>query len=254
MREADGAQLAGLDVAGHLGERGKRHVHLTAEQVGDHRRSALVGHMHGVDAGLGLEQFTRQMLHAAIAWRADAGTAGLRLDPLEQLVQILGRYLGAGDEHQRNRGGERDRREVLDRVVVQLGVETGADGVRGRGLEQRVAVRRRLGHVLRAHRGACARAVVHDHGLAPLGAELVGNHAADHVSRAARWIRHDHAHGLGRVALRERGGDGGEGGGAGKRCQQHAQGRTASVHVGSPGFFESKGDVLFSFDWSGSNS
>ncbi len=81
---ASAAQPAGADMFDREDDLVEQHLHLTAEQVGDGRRVAAIGHMQHVDAGHHLEQFAGQMRR-----RADA--AGRHID-------FARMRLGIGDE------------------------------------------------------------------------------------------------------------------------------------------------------------
>ena len=100
---------------------------------------------------------------------------------------------GLHHQHEGHRRGERDRREVLRRIVGQLLVERRVGGERaGRHEEQRVAVGRRLGDRGRGDHRAAAGAVFNDDRLAEplfqLRLELPARHD---VHRAARPERQD---------------------------------------------------------------
>ena len=96
-------------------------------------------------------------------------------------------------QHDRCRGDEADRREVLARIVARTGVEAGIDRRRaGMRHGDRVAVRRGLGGDAHPEHARRAAAVVDDDLLAETGAELVGDDARNRVDAAARRERHDH--------------------------------------------------------------
>ena len=59
------AHLAGLDMRHRRGAGLDRHLDLPADQVGHHRRAALVGHVHDIDARHRAEHLAREMLGAA---------------------------------------------------------------------------------------------------------------------------------------------------------------------------------------------
>ena len=135
----------------------------------DHRRAAAaIGHVQHLDAGDVLEQLARQMRRAAVAgrrerqlardwpWRRRSPPAPTSSGGSALIVMISGR-LATQD----------DRREILHRVVRQAGVEVRADAVGGDGVEQqRVAVGRGLGDVVRRDGAAGAAAVADDDRLA----------------------------------------------------------------------------------------
>ncbi|KAG0923338.1 hypothetical protein G6F31_019549 [Rhizopus arrhizus] len=79
--------------------------------------------------------------------------------------------------------------------------------MRGDGAaHQRVAVRRRLGHIVRPQGRPRARLVFHHHRLAQALGQFLPQCARQHVGRAAGRERHDQLDGLGRpgASLRHR--------------------------------------------------
>ncbi len=92
---------------------------------------------------------------------------------------------------------QRDRREVLRRVVGHRLVEARIDRMRGqRAHQDRVAVGRRLRDHVGADVAAGAGLVLHNHRLAPHLGELLRDEAAGDVERSAGRERHDQLHGL----------------------------------------------------------
>ena len=99
---------------------------------------------------------------------------------------------GVGDQHQREAAGERDRDQVLDRIVWQVLVDEGVDHRRRDRLEdQRVAVGPRAGDRVGGDGAAGAALVLHHHLLAELVAELLGGEPRHHVDAASRRQRND---------------------------------------------------------------
>ena len=136
------AQLAGLDVADHAGGAGNRHHHLAAEEIGRRLAAALVRDVIHLDAGHRREQRGEQMLTAAVARRRVVDLAGPLLHVGDEFLERLHRQRRIDDQHAGLAADERDRREVLDRIVGELRVERRADRVGLRREQQRVAVRR----------------------------------------------------------------------------------------------------------------
>ena len=92
----------------------------------------------------------------------------------------------------RHVAGERDGREILQRIVAELGLHEGIDGERAvRADEQRVAVGRRARHRFGADAAAGAAAVVDHHRLAERARDPFADQAADDVGIAAGRERHD---------------------------------------------------------------
>ena len=105
-------------------------------------------------------------------------------------------------QHQRRGCHQTHRVEVAHRIVRQIALQVGVDGVRGDGGEkQRVAVGGRARRELGADGAAGAGAVVDDDLLAVGGAELLRDEARQHVVAAAGGKGDDEAHRLRRVGL-----------------------------------------------------
>ncbi len=104
-----------------------------------------------------------------------------------------------GDQHLRRGADQRDRHEVLHRIVARLGIDGRIDAVRHVGVEQRVAVGRRPRDDLRAQHAGGARPVVDDQVVAADLLELLRHQPPGEVGAAARRIGHHEADGLRRV-------------------------------------------------------
>ena len=118
---------------------------------------------------------------------------------------VFGRHLDVGGQRGRHRGDQRDRHEVLERIVGQVGVEERVHHQRAVDRQQqRVAVGLGLCDRLRADDGVGAGAVVDDDLLAELLAELQSDQPADEIRRPARRERHDQGDGAGWIGLRKR--------------------------------------------------
>ena len=129
---------------------------------------------------------------------------------------------------------DRDRLHVLDHVERRLREQRRVGRVRLVVAQRHhVAVGRGAHPGLRADHPGRAGDVVDDDRLSPLLADLRAEEPRDHVGRAARRERDDHAHGLGRVLLRE---DPGRHRHAGQRGEDRDEGDDAApIHVGAPG-------------------
>ncbi len=86
-------------------------------------RNAFVGHVHDVDAGLGFQRFHGQVRLAAAAVRGVIELAGVGLGVGDQLLEVVGRHGRVGQQQLVEQHQLRDGREVLHRVVGQLGIE-----------------------------------------------------------------------------------------------------------------------------------
>ena len=102
-------------------------------------------------------------------------------------------------EHVHDRCHERDRCEVLHRVVVDLAVQRGRNAQRRCGEQHGVAVRCRLGDELGRDHRARAGLVLDDHGLAEAVLQTLGQRARHDVGGTARRERHDDGDRLARV-------------------------------------------------------
>jgi len=177
----------------------EHHVHLAAEQSREPGAGALVRHVGDAHAGHRLEQ-----LHGEV-WRGAAAGGGV--------VELVGRRAGGGDElrdrieagpgvHRQHAVVGRDDGDGNERIGIEAERRVQAlvdDDRAGRGEEQRVAVRRGPGDELGAEVAACARAVLHDHGLAPLRMQLLGRQARERVAAAAGLEGDDDANRFGGV-------------------------------------------------------
>jgi len=106
-------------------------------------------------------------------------------------------------EH-RHVGDERNRRECLAGIERHRPVEKFIDALEaGRGHQQRVAVRLRLGDDVGADIAARARTILDDDRLAERLRELLAHRAGEHVDQPARRERRDHADRPVGVGLRE---------------------------------------------------
>src|SRR5438132_11582509 len=95
----------------------------------------------------------------------------------------------------------RDRRDILDKIVVELFVERGVDHIIRADGEQRVAIWWRTHDGLSSDIAAGARPVLNDELLTkPLGEPLT-YYARDDVNRLARGKSDDNAHRPRRISL-----------------------------------------------------
>ena len=156
------------------------------------RTGAAKRHVHHVDAGAELQLLAGEMRLGAGARAAVAEGVGLRFRPRDQIGDRLDAGIGTHHEHVRRVHQLRDRREVLDRIVGQVVEQRGVHRDRGRGHQQRVAVRlgaRGLSHADVAGRAA---AIFDDDALPERLRHEGRKDAADDVGRSARRERHDH--------------------------------------------------------------
>ena len=115
---------------------------LPADEVADQLAAAAVGNMLDVEpARLLLAELTGEVLRRGGAGRAEGEAAGLALrEPRSALERArLTRRMGHDEVRADDR--VRNRREVLDRIVVQLLVDEGRDDVDVGVHDERVPVR-----------------------------------------------------------------------------------------------------------------
>ena len=109
-------------------------------------------------------------------------------------AEIRRRQVGPRHQHLRRHHQHRDRRELLERVLVEIGIEARIDRDGVADDQQRVAVRRRIGDKDRAGGIACAGLVLDDDRLGPDRAQSFGEDARDRIDRTAGRRRHDQPH------------------------------------------------------------
>ena len=188
----------------HRGRRGVDHdLHLSADQIGERRRRAAIGHLHHLDPGHHLEQLGGDVLRRADAGRGITDLAGIGFDIGDQLGNRLHRNRRIDLHHQRHAHDAGDRGDVADEIEIEILVQRGVDGIRRGHREQRVAVGRRAHHRLGADIAAGARLVFDDEGLAePLG-EPLAHQPHDDVLRAAGGKADDQVHRPRRIVERK---------------------------------------------------
>src|SRR5712691_8710014 len=201
-RDRERAQPPGLDVGNHR-SRGREHeLRLTGDDVGERRLRALVGHVHHIDSRHRLEEFSGEV-------RGRAAPRGrvieLARPRFRQGDQLLHRARGNVRIHDEDVGldrHQRDRREVLHRIVAEAAVQALI------GRENAVVAEEPGGAVGRALRdelggdvAARARPVLDHHLLAPKAGELLAQGAREDVARTSGGEADDEAHRLPRPAL-----------------------------------------------------
>ena len=128
--------------------------------------------------------------------------AVLPLRQRDQFGDRLRRHRGMHQHDIAARRDQSDRREILARVVADVGIERRIDRQRARGDQQRVAVGRGLGDLARRDGAAGAAAVLDHDGLAEARAHPLGDDARDHVVAAAGRVGHDQRDRVGRIIRR----------------------------------------------------
>ena len=149
---------------------------------------------------LSAERFARQLLGAA-AVAVIQTRVGFHVR--QQLGQRAHGKIGMDQQQVGDLHGERDRLEVLQRVVSDRAEEMRIDRERpGIAHQQRVAIGRRLGHEGRADTAAGAGLVLDDEGLPERGAQPLGDRARIEVGAAAGRERHHDGDRSRRIGIR----------------------------------------------------
>ena len=145
-----------------------------------------------IDAGFGLEQFGAHVAAGADRRGADIEFVRLFLGQRDDFGDRLGGKRRMREQGHRHRRDQTDRREILARVDVELGVEARIDR-EGAGVaeQQRVAVWRGARGGAGADGSPAAAAIVDHHGLAEGIGQLLRHHASHGVDAAAGRIGHD---------------------------------------------------------------
>ena len=150
----------------------------------------------------GVEHDAGEMGRRAGARRPVAHLVLVLLGVFDEFLEIVDRQVLAHDQHRRDFGNQRDRREIGRRVVERPLVERLVLGVGADRAElDRVAVRRRLGDAQAAGHAAGAADIFDDDLLAEHFAHALPDHAAEHVGRAAGGERDDHGDRTGGIGL-----------------------------------------------------
>src|SRR5450759_3164678 len=154
---------------------------------------AFVRNMHDVEFFQALQQFRRKMAGGACAARAIVELAGIPARDLHELLERLRRHRRMDRQQIAHGADQSDGREVLVRIIVELGVQQWAQGNHRRGEHDRVTIRRRFRSDLQANVTARAWPGVGHYGLPDLLGEFRRDQPADDVGRATGRKRHDHA-------------------------------------------------------------
>ena len=162
--------------------------------------------MHHRHAGLHRQRRHGQMRQRAATDGAVGELVRLPLDGGKQALDAIGRHVRREGQHARLRGEDRDRRNVLPRLVRHLGKQQMVDHQRPDDAHpQRVSIRRRLGHRRRAGIAAGARPVLDDERLGEPLLQALGHDPRQAVRRRAGDERHDDGDLPGRPLLRLQG-------------------------------------------------
>jgi hypothetical protein len=126
--------------------------------------------------------------------------ARLLLGERDEVLHGLHRQRRVDDQRMVDGDEAGDRREALDRIIRQLGVEARIDHEGHlRPDQQRVAVGRGLGDVFRRNLVVGAGLVLDDHLLAPSLGEALRQRASERIGHAAGRRRNDDCYRFGRI-------------------------------------------------------
>src|SRR5262249_33844832 len=140
---------------------------------GQRWRRSPIRHMQHVGAGHHFEQLAGHMGDRTVARRSKTDLARMGLGVGYELWNRLGRNRRIHLHDLRHAVDARDRRDIADKVVVQLFVERGVDHIIRADGEQRVAIWWRTHDGLSSDIAASARPVLNDELLTkPLGEPL----------------------------------------------------------------------------------
>ena len=155
-----------------------------------------MGELH---AGLVSQQFQRHVVGGTTAWRGrrQATHLSLGLAASQHFGQSLVRAGRRHDQHQWAGTDHGNRRERLNRVVVQLGIQAHIDGVRADGATQNgEAVRWCARRQSRAHAATSTALVFNDDRCAQRLVQWLGNHAGQRIGITTGWKWHDIGNGF----------------------------------------------------------
>jgi hypothetical protein len=196
---AERAKTAGLHVRERIGVVGEGDLGIARRRGRRRRRPALVGDVHHVNARHVLEDFACELRQAAGA--GEVQLAWLRFGERNQLAHVLRRHRRMHHQYDGKRVHERDGREILEAVVAGFLQELQERLRRGRGHEDRIAVRWRLRHMVGRDDAARPGAVVDQDRLSDRFLHLRRDQARRGVGDAAGREGHHHANGLGGPGL-----------------------------------------------------
>ena len=179
---------------------------VTKKEIGERRRGAFVRNVYEFHSRHGVEQLAREVRRRAVPRGGEVDLARPCSCERDQLLHRPRRKRRMNDQHVGCGRGERDRREILDRIEGHFGEEARVDRERSRRAHQdRVTVGRGLGDDVGADIAARAGPVVDHHLLREAHGESLRDRARDDVGAAARGKGHDEADRLRGVGIGRRG-------------------------------------------------
>ena len=178
-------------------------IDLAGDDILHRRRAATIGHERKPGGGRLLEVHAGDL---GAARRPDGGGIALvriGLEPGDQRFDIVGGEGLACNDQLRRVGEERDRREIVDDVIVEL-IGDGIDDVRAPLADaDGLSVRLCPGETRHTDVAAGADHVLDHDRLVEGCPQRLGKNAAERVGRAAGWKRCDQCDRAGRSCLRD---------------------------------------------------
>lgn len=167
------------------------HLDLTGDQIGHHRRAALIGNMHDVDAEARAKHLAGHMLGAAESRRTEIHLSGICLDPGNQFADGFRGHRWIDDQDVWHLRSNCNRLEILLEVIRQGFVKARRDRMRDGREEHRVAVGRRFRDNAGRERPSRTGLVFHHDGLTEFLRQSLSDGARDQICCPARGKRHD---------------------------------------------------------------
>jgi hypothetical protein len=141
--------------------------------------------VHNIDARHHFKELDGHVWRRSRRRRGDVELAGIGFGESDQVGHRLRRERRVRFHDQRDAVDRRHRRNVVDKIVVEMFEQRGVDRVRRRGEEQRVTVRRRVHDRLGADIAAGAGPVLDHDRLTETIRQKLRGHARDNVDLAA---------------------------------------------------------------------
>ena len=184
-----GGQDANAPGLGHLHQVGRGRDldrDMPGHEIGEARGGAMVRHWTQVDLGGAAEHHAQKVRQRAGAGNGVVRVRGIGLRPIDQILERLGVGLRPDRDAEVERAQLAQRREIGDRVVVQMRIEVLIDRQRrDRRQQQGVAVGRRIFHRFDADAAIGAGAVLDNHRPVERATHFIGDQARHRIAGAA---------------------------------------------------------------------
>ena len=193
--------LAALDLAGGVGGLVAHEIDLPAQEIVHRRRRALVGDGGEVCLDRRHEQEAAQVRGCSQARVRVGDLVLVRFDIGEELLEVRGREVAAGDHRHRHVGHLADVLEILERIESERPVQRGRSRHPDVVQQHGVAVRRSLRCACDRDGAARPDDVLDDQLLLERSAHHLREIAPERVGRPARRERYVQVDRFGRIAL-----------------------------------------------------